>query len=105
MPREVQLSVFENPVLTTADRVCLALTCKAFAGALSKDRKLLTFPETIKHGEEDSIHDLAPSKPVDDASAEEINEWMITRKKIDYEHRSRIDHPEIESLFTRLNEG
>ncbi|KAK5947184.1 hypothetical protein PMZ80_001331 [Knufia obscura] len=107
MPREIQLSIFEHPVLTTADRVCLALTCKTFTRAISSNPKLLALPEKLKHGEEAGVREcFLENEPLeDDATEGEIDHWVAHRKKLDHEHRNRVDEAEITFLFNRLGEG
>jgi len=107
MPREIQLSVFEQDVLSTADRVCLALTCKAFARALSSNPKLLKFPEKLEHGQEESVRETyLECYPVQDFfREEELDIWVAKRKKIDYEARNRVKMSELDCLFQRLEKG
>lgn len=107
MPREIQLSIFEQDVLSVADRVCLTLTCKTFARALSSDPKLLTFPEKIKHGEEEHVREIyLECCPVEDSfNDEDLDDWVAKRKKIDYEARNRVNQDELDGLFKRLDKG
>lgn len=107
MPREIQLSIFEQPVLTAADRVCLALTCKTFARALTSNPKLVTYSEKIQHGEEEFVREvfLDNDFPDDEASENEIDEWAAKRKKIDHDYRKCVDQNDIDGLLMRLDRG
>lgn len=107
MPREIQLSIFEQPVLTTADKICLALTCKSCARALSSDPKLSTHPEKLKHGDEDYVREVFLDKncPDHDASESDLDAWVATRKKVDRDFRKCIDPYEVTGLLRRLDKG